>query len=342
MEQLKKIKIIVAIHCLLVMVFAIGIFTKLLSMKFLIVLLIGEIICLLYFYFFAIKPILLLEKELSRCIKDDMDCESILNTVSENTLFINKIKTLVTKCVDQRIRENATKMFDKQAELTALQSQINPHFLCNTLESIRGQAIMDDNVEIARMVEALASFFRYSISHKGNLVTLRGELANIKNYMTIQRYRFNNRFSLEIIIDDEDEKAYDYLIPKLILQPVVENAIYHGLEESLEGGKVIINVTITEHVMILTVSDNGKGMNSKTLSDLNKRIHSPDWDINENEKNTGIALPNINKRIQLLFGKEYGVNVYSTLSQGTDVEITIPAIYERIQDGNEKRDAAYS
>lgn len=343
MKKIKNMKIIVTIQCLLVLMVTVGLITELLlSIKFLFAFVIGESICLLYFYYCSIKPIETLSKELSRCIQDDTDCERILNTVSENTLFINKIKTLVTKCVDQKIRENVTKMFDKQAELTALQSQINPHFLCNTLESIRGQAIMDDNVEIARMVEALSSFFRYSISHKGNLVTLRGELANIKNYMTIQRYRFNNRFSLEIIIDDEDEKAYDYLIPKLILQPVVENAIYHGLEECLEGGKVIINITITEHIMILTVSDNGKGMDSKTLSDLNKRIHSANWDMNDDVKNTGIALQNINKRIQLLFGKEYGVNVYSTLSQGTDVEITIPANYERIQDGNEKRNASYS
>ena len=90
------------------------------------------------------------------------------------------------------------------------------------------------------MVEALSAFFRYSISRKGNLVTLRDELANIENYMLIQRYRFNNRFSMEVLIDEEDEEAFDFLIPRLIIQPVVENAIFHGLEEKLEGGKVTI------------------------------------------------------------------------------------------------------
>ena len=224
-------------------------------------------------------------------------------------------------------------MFDKQAELTALQSQINPHFLYNTLDSIRGQALMDDNYEIAKMVEALGSFFRYSISRKGNLVTLRDEIANINNYMLIQRYRFNNRFSLDIIIDEEDEVAYDFQIPRLIIQPVVENAIFHGLEEKLEGGKVVIEVIVTEKNLILTISDNGKGIPKDELAKINARIHSSAKNLEEGQevrqRNTGIALPNIHKRIQLLFGEEYGVNVYSTVGQGTDVEITIPADYGR-------------
>lgn len=220
-----------------------------------------------------------------------------------------------------------------QAKYHALQAQINPHFLYNTLESIRGQALLDDNLEIARMVEALAAFFRYSISRKGNLVTLRDELANIDNYMMIQRYRFNNRFSMEIIIDEEDEAAYDFLIPRLIIQPVVENAIFHGLEEKLEEGKVTIEVIVTEQNLIITISDNGTGIESKKLAILNARIHDRNIQLedgrNSNQRNTGIALPNIHKRIQLLFGEEYGVNIYSTVGQGTDVEITIPANYQR-------------
>jgi two-component system sensor histidine kinase YesM len=182
------------------------------------------------------------------------------------------------------------------------------------------------------MVEALASFFRYSISRKGNLVTLRDELNNIDNYMMIQRYRFNNRFSLEIIIDEEDESAYDILIPKLIVQPVVENAIFHGLEEKTEGGKITIEVILTEQNLILTISDNGVGMSPQQLNKLNEKIHSGDAGQEEtkgNYRNTGIALPNIHKRIQLLYGEEYGVNIYSTEGMGTDVELTIPISRER-------------
>lgn len=240
-----------------------------------------------------------------------------------------------------KTKKNTAQIFDKQTELTALQSQINPHFLYNTLECIRGQALLDDNIEIAKMVEALSSFFRYSISKKGNLVTLRDELANIENYMLIQRYRFNNRFSMEIIIDEEDEAAYDFLVPRLIIQPVIENAIFHGLEERMEDGIVSIEVIVTDLDMIITISDNGKGIDCEELEELNNRINANDMELDDKNKsnqiNTGIALPNINRRIRLLFGKEYGVNVYSTLGKGTDVEIIIPANYKREEHENEER-----
>lgn len=151
--------------------------------------------------------------------------------------FVKETYSLLDRYAAYKTRKNNAQILNKQTELTALQSQINPHFLYNTLETIRGQALIDDNEEIAKMVEALSAFFRYSISRKGNLVTLRDELANIENYMLIQRYRFNNRFSMEVLIDEEDEEAFDFLIPRLIIQPVVENAIFHGLEEKLEGRK---------------------------------------------------------------------------------------------------------
>lgn len=286
----------------------------------------------IYLFLMVIKPIDESEKIINFCISRDIDDDRQWKKLIEKNAIFEKIEPIIEKRVAQKTHENYVEMFDKEAKLTALQSQINPHFLYNTLESIRGQALIDDNVEIAKMVEALSAFFRYSISRKGNLVTLRDELANIQNYMMIQRYRFNNRFSLEIFIDEEDEEAYDYLVPKLIIQPVIENAIFHGLEERLEGGKVEIEVIVTENNLILTVSDNGVGMDNKSLTELNNRIHAT-TSANEEEKSkelhTGIALPNIHKRIQLLFGKEYGLNVYSTLNQGTDVEIMIPANYER-------------
>ncbi|MCI8319499.1 MAG: sensor histidine kinase [Dorea sp.] len=281
-------------------------------------------------YFFILYPLKTFEEMLAYFL-DEERTEAELDNASDAIPYSGEIKALVDRYLSRKTRKNSAEIFDKQTELTALQSQINPHFLYNTLESIRGQALMDDNREIAGMVEALSSFFRYSISRKGKLVTLREELANINNYMLIQCYRFNNRFSLEVLIDEEDEEAYDFLIPKLIIQPVVENAIYHGLEEKLEGGRVTIEVIVTDKTLILTISDNGSGIEGAALAKLNQRIHSPSMRVEEEggqkQHNTGIALPNIHKRIQLLFGEEYGVNVYSTVGQGTDVEITIPADY---------------
>ena len=260
----------------------------------------------------------------------DDNPEQYIKKMAEKNRFLMETEKLIEKCILQKTREKASQVIDKQTELTALQSQINPHFLYNTLECIRGQALIDDNFEIAKMTEALSAFFRYSIGKKGNFVTLREELDNINNYMLIQQYRFNNRFSLEILIDEEDEVAYDYLVPKLIIQPVIENAIFHGLEEKVGGGKVTIEIILTDTTMMLIVSDNGKGMDKEKLKELNERIHSSEIVMDKKETNsthTGIALPNVNKRIQLLFGTQYGLNVYSTPDQGTDVEITVPSDY---------------
>lgn len=292
--------------------------------------LILQILLGIYVYVHIAKPLRIFEDMLDEYTESGIEEER--NWKGKKVLFMDTIDLLMHRYAELRTRKNFMQILDKQTELTALQSQINPHFLYNTLESIRGQALIDQNIEIAKMVEALSAFFRYSISRKGNLVTLRDELANIGNYMTIQRYRFNNRFSLEVLIDEEDEIAYDFLVPRLTIQPVVENAIFHGLEEKLEGGKVTIEVIVTDKNMIVTISDDGQGMDAETLKTLNERIQSDDLGVVEEKKhgqrNTGIALPNIHKRIQLLFGEEYGINVYSTKGHGTDVEITIPANYK--------------
>lgn len=299
-----------------------------------------EIIVLTYVWLELIKPLDMFEKYIRDCLDRELEEEKIRNSPL-NIPFLYQIIQLMEKYAALKTKKNTAQIFDKQTELTALQSQINPHFLYNTLECIRGQAMLDDNIEIAKMVEALSSFFRYSISKKGNLVTLRDELSNIENYMLIQRYRFNNRFSMEIIIDEEDEAAYDFLVPRLIIQPVIENAIFHGLEERMEDGIVSIEVIVTDLDMIITISDNGKGIDCEELEELNNRINANDMELDDKNKsnqiNTGIALPNINRRIRLLFGKEYGVNVYSTLGKGTDVEIIIPANYKREEHENEER-----
>lgn len=292
---------------------------------------VGESIFIVFVMWNIIKPLRELDETLDACIRENGSDERLARASAELP-YIRKIELLMNKHAEERTRKNSAEFFDKEAELTALQSQINPHFLYNTLESVRGQALIDGNVEIAKMMEALSAFFRYSISRKGSLVTLRDELSNIENYMMIQRYRFNNRFSMEIFVDEEDEGAYEFRIPKLIIQPVVENAIFHGLEERLEGGKVTIEIIVTEKNLIITVSDNGKGMDGRTLAELNARIHSGtvvSAKDGKSQTNTGIGLPNIHKRIQLLFGEEYGLSVYSTLNQGTDVEITVPASSER-------------
>lgn len=328
----KTIKLFILFFCLLILYLVLGYILNLLSVIWISAFVVFSILLLLWLYISTARPLAIFEASLDHSIEKDSGSEKLLENISDNIIFKNKIKNLIEICANQMIRENSAEMLDKQAELAALQSQINPHFLYNTLESIRGYALIDDNNDIAKIVEALAAFFRYSINRKADLVTLRDELANIQNYMMILKFRFNHRFSLELFIDEEDTKALDYFIPKLILQPIVENAIFHGLEDCVEGGKVTIEVIETEKNLLITVSDNGKGMDSKTLLELNQRIRSADQyhdDYrNGDQRNTGIALSNIHKRIHLLFGVDYGLYVYSTVDQGTDVEITIPANYK--------------
>lgn len=340
MEYMKKVKKIVwFIFCLWVMTILWIIKSGCPEKTFILIFVLAAI-TLTYVLLVLIKPLDMFEKYIKDCLEGELDEKKVRN-IPANIPFLYQISQLMEKYAALKTKKNTAQIFDKQTELTALQSQINSHFLYNTLECIRGQALLDDNIEIAKMVEALSSFFRYSISKKGNLVTLRDELANIENYMLIQRYRFNNRFSMEIIIDEEDEAAYDFLVPRLIIQPVIENAIFHGLEERMEDGIVSIEVIVTDLDMIITISDNGKGIGCEELEELNNRINANDMELDDKNKsnqiNTGIALPNINRRIRLLFGKEYGVNVYSTLGKGTDVEIIIPANYKREEHENEER-----
>lgn len=226
-------------------------------------------------------------------------------------------------------RQNKANLLDKEAQISALQSQINPHFLYNTLESIRGQALIEDHEEIASITETLAVFFRYNISQKGYLVSLREEIDNVKNYFKIQEYRFEHRFSLSLEIDKTDE-ILECFIPKLTIQPIIENAIFHGLETSGKNGQVSVRIFKSEHNLMIRISDNGVGISASILEDMNQKINNDSDSIETSSKSSsGIALINVNKRIKLIFGQTYGIQIYSTQGIGTDVEINLPYISDK-------------
>lgn len=256
------------------------------------------------------------QDELSFNIKDD---------ISSITFNLNRMIDLLKESMK---REHDLEMLRKQAEISKLQSQINPHFLYNTLESIRGEAIIQGNKEIAVMTEALANYFRYSISKKGDFVTLSDELKNVENYITIQRYRFDNRISFRVKYHSTDSSVLQFLLPKLTLQPIIENAIYHGLETKIGEGEVVMHITATEKRLIIVVSDNGVGIDYETLSRINEELNSDTVTIVDSEQNShlGIAIININQRLKLLWGSEYGITISSTLNMGTDVEVTLPLV----------------
>lgn len=220
-------------------------------------------------------------------------------------------------------------MAKKQAEYLALQNQINPHFLYNTLEGIRSEALCSGMDGVAEMTEALATFFRYTISNVDNLVTLEDELSNIENYYRIQQYRFGDRLSVSVEYGEEDELEVLMLhLPKLTLQPIVENSIFHGIERKIGKGNLKIKIQTTPDRLIITISDDGLGMQEEQLAALNKRLRSTSLDgvMEDKNKKGGIAIVNVNNRIKLLFGDEYGIYIYSTQNLGTDVTITLPKV----------------
>lgn len=220
----------------------------------------------------------------------------------------------------------------KQAEYLALQNQINPHFLYNTLEGIRSEALLAGVDSIAEMTEALSTFFRYTISHMNSLVTLEDELANIENYYYIQQFRFGDKLELNIeYVHDEDSgdrEILDCRLPKLTLQPIVENSIYHGIEKKIGKGHLNIRITATSENLIIKVSDDGMGIERERLKALNDRLKVLNLDDVNPKTSTkgGIAIMNVNNRIKLLFGEKYGVYIYSQPGVGTDVEVTLPVV----------------
>lgn len=216
----------------------------------------------------------------------------------------------------------------RQAQYLALQNQINPHFLYNTLESIRSEALLAGLSSIADMTEALANFFRYTISKVENLVTVEEELQNCETYFHIQQYRFGDRLALEIDCAEEDrDELFRCLLPKLTLQPILENSIIHGTELKVGTGHLSIHMSRTETRLLLQVSDDGLGMDEQTLARLNSRLGRGGLQAQMSETGrTGVALVNVDNRIRLLFGEEYGLHVYSMPGLGTTVDILLPII----------------
>ncbi len=240
--------------------------------------------------------------------------------------FERLVSERIAKFSKEQSRDYEQELLMKQASITTLQSQINPHFLYNTLECIRGQALMADSPDIAAAVQALSLFFRYSISGKSDIATVREELENLKNYVAIQSYRFKDRFVMHIDLDEAGQ-AMEALLPKLSLQPVVENAIIHGFSDITSGGMVTVAVRQTGDNVSILVTDNGKGMDEATLLALNKTIcgeELPQQQPGSPKRRSGMGMQNVDKRIKYRFGMEYGLSVYSSPGCGTDVELFFP------------------
>lgn len=239
----------------------------------------------------------------------------------------NRVMQKLDSILDEK---NIIELSTKHAELLALQNQINPHFLYNTLEAIRGDALCEGVDSIADTTEALSTFFRYTITNTGNLVSVEDELENVENYFKIQQYRFGDKLDMKVNFPDDYSRILECKLPKLTLQPVVENAIFHGLEAKAEGGVITISMEMTEKKLLINIHDDGIGINEEELIKINQRLETVSGPLKEEKrKRGGIALPNVSRRIKLLFGEEYGIRIYSIPNLGTEVRIAVPIITNR-------------
>ena len=261
------------------------------------------------------KPLRNLSKMMLKVGEGDFNAFSPYESQNEIGILSRHFNKMVAQ-VQQLIQEVYQEQLLKQkAELKSLRMQINPHFLYNTLESINWIARIKGIPEIGKMVKALGDLMRSSISGD-DFVSVEEEIKNISNYLTIQKFRYGDRFEVEV---DVSENILAVKIPKLILQPIVENAIVHGLENKVGTGRIEIIGFIEDSKICLVVNDNGIGMDQNTIDLLlsNKPMQ-------ETEGHTHIGLRNVDNRLKMYYGKEYGIEINSEVGNGTSVTIYIP------------------
>ena len=202
----------------------------------------------------------------------------------------------------------------RKTELKALQAQINPHFLYNTLDSIAWMCEQGRNADAVRMVHALARLFRISISKGHELIPIRREIEHAESYLQIQKYRYKNQFTYRFQVDPA---CLDYLCNKITLQPIIENAINHGLDLMVEQGHIDVQVQQDGADIVFRVIDDGVGMSQEQADAI---LHSEPGD------RTGIGIKNVNDRLQIYFGRQYGLHIHSVPDEGTCVEIRMPKV----------------
>lgn len=237
---------------------------------------------------------------------------------------INEREQMARDMINTQARLYESELSQKQAEFAALQSQINPHFLYNTLNCISSIGLEYGSREIAQIASCMSKIFRYSI-RKDDLVRIREELDCIQAYMNIIAIRYENKFIIEI---DVDEGLLEMQTPKMILQPIVENAVYHGLERMDQGGRLQVTGTIDAHGDVcFQITDTGKGMDPEQLASLQAKLGmaSPE-PAPDGQPATSIGLSNIHNRLRLLFGEGYGIAIQSQFGHGTTVTVRIPKL----------------
>jgi two-component system, sensor histidine kinase YesM len=265
-------------------------------------------------------PIKKLHDVTTTITKNDLEVLVTKNNVDEITelgMSFNIMIGRIRELVDAKTKEQENL---KKAEMRALQAQINPHFLYNTLDTIIWMAESQRTDQVVQIVRALSNFFRLTLSKGRDWITIAEEIERTRSYLTIQKMRYRDILDYTIEVDDG---ALDNTILKLILQPLVENALYHGIKNKRQGGTISVRVTQPrEAEVLLEVEDNGIGIVPEKLAQIHALLAD---DSGEIQLESGFGLKNVDKRVKLYYGKPYGLSIRSEVNVGTCVALVIPA-----------------
>lgn len=243
--------------------------------------------------------------------------DEIASLYADLNLMKESLKNLIDEVYVEKIRGEQLKIKQQEVQFKALASQINPHFLYNTLETIRMKAYCNNQREIANLVKMLGKIMRRNLEATDKEVTIKSEIELLENYLKIQQARFGDKVEYECNLKIDDSK---FILP-LLIQPVVENAFVHGIEKSLTNGKITISIFEEHKHTVIEIKDDGVGMNEEQLQKLRDKISSVD-----NDAKKSIGLTNVNQRIKIFYGEEYGMYIESTEGRGTDVILTLPIL----------------
>ena len=284
------------------------------------------ILTLAYFYYDVLRPYKTYQSTLRRVLEGYSEVQELqelpVYLTEESYEEYHYISEILS--ANQIIEEG-----EKMAYIQNLQNQMNPHFLYNILENIRSESLLNGLESVANMAELLGDFYRYTISQEENFVSLKEELDNAEVYFQIQRFRFSKKLELKVKVQ---ENLLSLKVPRILLQPIVENSIVHGFEERETAGKVEISISRSNQHVYIRVSDNGIGIGEKKLRQLNEDLRNIRRGFQGgvvgksglDKVGMGVSLLNIQERIHLLYGREYGVYLQSLESAGTDVCIVLP------------------
>ena len=260
----------------------------------------------------VLKPLKQLEREMKKLKDGNFDVKLVSRSGDEIGQIIREYGNVIGQLKEMINKVYVSKMKQREAELIAVEAQINPHFLYNTLDSIRWLALKEKNYMVAEQLETLSEMFRHVLHNGREIVTVREEMNFINDYMFLQHAKYGSRINLIVRID---EALYDCLIPKLILQPLVENAMLHGLEPKLEGGRVEVAGWQEGETIRFSVRDDGIGANEEAIREMLAGTTRP---------SKVFALKNIDERIKLHYGEKYGLRFSGETGRGVEVEICIP------------------